>query len=122
MKDDTKQMLESSVKRIALDIEEGIEITKENIEEWNDDEQYELGDMVGGFDYIKDALDITYIINSDMTYKGAEVLVGFGGPNIWIDTRSGTVEGAWWGTKASYPYFTDSIGIDQCLEELYQCR
>lgn len=121
MKDDTQKMLESSVKRIALEIEEGIEITKDNIEEWNDDEQYQLEDMVGGFDYIKDALDITYIINSDKTYRGAEVLVGFGGPNIWIDTRSGTVEGRWWGDKASYPYFEDNIGIDECLEELYQC-
>lgn len=121
MKDDTQKMLESSVKRIALEIEEGIEITKDNIEEWNQNEQYEIGDMVRGWEYIEDALDITYIINSDKTYKAAEVLVGFGGPNIWIDTRSGTVEGNWWGDRASYPYFTDNIGIDECLEELYQC-
>jgi len=115
-KEDFTKHLES----IAKDISEGIEITKDNIEEYNDDEQYEVGDIVTGWDYIKDVLDIEYTINSDRTFKGARVLIAFGGPNIWINTLTEEVEGYWWGLNARVPYFNDEMGLGQTLEELYE--
>ncbi len=73
------------------------------------------------FDYLQDALDIEYIVASDRkTYLGARVLVAFGGPNIWINTRTKTVEGYWWPDRYSETY-TDSIGLDEALEELFNC-
>ena len=73
------------------------------------------------FDYLQDALDIEYIVASDKkTYLGARVLVAFGGPNIWINTRTKTVEGHWWGDSYAETY-TDSIGLDEALEELFNC-
>jgi hypothetical protein len=73
------------------------------------------------FDYLQDALDIEYIVSSDRkTYLGARVLVAFGGPNIWINTRTKTVEGHWWADSYSEAY-TDSIGLDEALEELFNC-
>lgn len=73
------------------------------------------------YDYLQDVLDIEYIVSSDGTYRGARVLVAFGGPNIWVDTKRGIVEGAWWMDKATAP-FTDNIGLDEALEELWNCR
>ena len=74
-----------------------------------------------GFDYLEDALDINFIVSSNGDYIGAEVLVAFGGPNIWIHTRSNTIKGYWWGDNAETSY-EDNIGLDEALEELYNCK
>lgn len=79
------------------------------------------GDECSAFDYLEDALDIEYIVNSKGEYLGARVLVAFGGPNIWVNTRTKTVEGHWWGDSA-YASFSDGIGLDEALEELWNCR
>ena len=78
------------------------------------------GEAFSAFDYLQDALDIEYIVNSKREYLGARVLVAFGGPNIWVNTRTGTVEGHWWGDSATAS-FTDAIGLDDALSELFNC-
>ena len=82
------------------------------------EELTEDGQPISGYDYLSDALDINYIINNDRTYKGGRVLVAFGGPNIWVDTARGIVEGFWWGSYAKAE-FQDNIGLDEALEETY---
>lgn len=86
-----------------------------------DDETNADGEPMSAFDYLSDALDIEYIVNGKGEYLGARVLVAFGGPNIWIDTRRGIVEGAWWGDHATAS-FTDGISLDDALSELWACR
>ena len=78
------------------------------------------GEEMNAFDYLQDALDIEYVVNSKKEYLGARVLVAFGGPNIWVDTRKGIVEGAWWGDSSSAS-FVDNIGLDDALSELFNC-
>jgi hypothetical protein len=70
--------------------------------------------------YLMDALDIEYIVSSDKSYLGARVLVTFGGPNIWINTRTKTVEGYWWG-DTHFASFDDELGLDDWLAEYYEC-
>ena len=79
-----------------------------------DDEQYTA------FDYVCEALDINYVVNSDKTYKSARILVAFGGPNIWIDTATKKIEGYWWNDYAE-AYYDDEVGLDQACEELFNC-
>jgi hypothetical protein len=81
------------------------------------DEKNSDGYDFSAFDYLQDALDIEYIVSSKGEYLGARVLVAFGGPNIWVNTRTNTVEGQWWGDSASAS-FTDNIGLDDALGEL----
>jgi hypothetical protein len=69
-------------------------------------------------DWMEDVLDIEYIVNSRREYIGARVLVGFGGPNLWINTRTSTVEGYWWGAYEEQRY-TDNLGLDDWLEEYW---
>ena len=86
--------------------------------------QYDT-DYVDGpcaYDYLEDVLDIQYIISSDKKYLGARVLVAFGGPNIWINTQTKTVEGYWWNDTCHISYPIDSLGLDEYLEELYLCN
>lgn len=80
------------------------------------------GVEISAYDYLQDALDIEYTVNSKGEYIGARVLVAFGGPNIWINTRTRTVEGYSWGDKVFAQYAGDAIGLDDALEELWNCR
>lgn len=90
-------------------------------EEWNEDRDVENEGEFSAFDYLQDALDIEYIVDRDGEYLGARVLVAFGGPNIWINTRTKTVEGYWWSDRAESS-FEDNLGLDDALEELWNCR
>jgi hypothetical protein len=81
-----------------------------------DDPEY-----ASAWDYLSDAYDIEYIVNGKGEYLGARVLVAFGGPNIWINTRTNTVEGRWWG-DSYHATFTDEIGLDEALSEMWDCR
>ncbi len=72
-------------------------------------------------DYLADALDIEYIVGGDGEYRGARVLITFGGPNIWINTRTKTVEGYWWSDNA-FASFDDTLGLDDFLSEMWECR
>lgn len=83
--------------------------------------EHENCDTISGFDYILTALDFNYILNSDRTYKGAHLLVAFGGPNIWVDTSTKTVTGGWWGDSYSATYSMDEMDIDGACEELFGC-
>ena len=105
----TDTQLSDHVKYIADKISNGFD------DETNDD-----GEPLSAFDYLQDALDIEYIVNSKKEYLGARVLVAFGGPNIWVNTRTKTIEGYWWADKATAS-FDDGIGLDDALEELYNC-
>ena len=78
------------------------------------------GEKYTAHEYLEDVYDIQWIINQDKTYRGARVLVAFGGPNIWINTQSNEVEGYWWLDKA-FATFTDNMGLNDYLEELYSC-
>ena len=76
---------------------------------------------MNAFDYLGDVLDIEYTTDSKKEYLGARVLVAFGGPNIWINTRTKTIEGHWWGDTVYANYTQDNIGLDDALAEIYAC-
>lgn len=74
------------------------------------------------FDYFSDVLDIEYRIGSDKKYRSVRLLVAYGGPNIYIDTASGSVELYWWTERASYRLTDDAVkAIDRTFEELFNC-
>ena len=72
-------------------------------------------------DLMEGVLDIEWITNNDHTYKAARLLVTFGGPNIWVNLQTNTVDGYWWGDTCKCP-FVDNIGLDDYLEELHGCK
>jgi hypothetical protein len=82
----------------------------------------EYGEMVGdAYDWLNDVLDIEFMIASDReTVLGARILVAFGGPNIWVNTRTNEVEGYWWGESAKAS-FVDNLGIGDAVADLFHC-
>ena len=78
---------------------------------------------VDGFEYINDALEVDYLITEKKDFKGASLLVAFGGPNIWIKVgyNSGTVEGHWWDESYTATYRTDFMNVYDAASERYDC-
>ena len=85
----------------------------EEITEGKEDENF-LRDFMDG------VYDIRYIVDREKRYYAAELMVAGGGPTIWVNLNTGYVEGFWGGDKVEEP-FTDNIGLDEYLEELYGC-
>ena len=72
-------------------------------------------------DYLADVLDIQYLVGSDRQYRAARILIAFGGPTAWIDTRTGMLEVTWWSAPETRPLpgaFID--GLDEYLSEMWE--
>jgi hypothetical protein len=94
------EQLERMVKNIAEDITEG----KEDVHEW-----------------MEDVYNIEWITNQDHSYKAARLLVAGGGPNIWVNLQTNTVDGYWGADKRSWG-FVDNIGLDDYLQEIHESK
>lgn len=108
------QQMKSQVDDIVKAIETGeYDFDKEVAEDYGYDEPCAAH-------YLQDILDFNYIINRDKTYRGARILVAFGGPNIWINTLDKQVAAYWGGDKYIQSYFEDKLGLDDYMEEEYK--
>lgn len=77
------------------------------------------------YDYLQDVMDFRYKINSDFELLEVQLLVAFGGPNIWVhlcNDGTGRVEGYWWGSRATSRIHSDPMGIFEACEELFEMR
>ena len=78
---------------------------------------------VSWFDWLGDnEYDIEYTIGGDKGYRGVRIMIACGGPDIYINTKSGDVELYWWNESARYPMSSDVVNmIDSIYEEIYNC-
>lgn len=103
----TKEMMKENTENMAKEL---TEIARaENIEElfqWMDD----------------NAMDITYIVDRQKRLQGAEILVEFGGPNTYVNTRESVVESYWGGdvVKAYLPQFVSDFIDDEYTSENFE--
>ena len=80
------------------------------------------GDRLQANSYMeKNVYDIEWITHQDHSYKAARLLVAGGGPNIWVNLQTNTVDGYWGCDKVEHG-FVDNIGLDDYLEELHSCK
>ena len=84
------------------------------------DEMEENGEAYDLYSYFADALDIEYTIGANGDFRGARIAVALGGPNIYVDTRRGYVEGVW-GCDHRDAFIPSEVcdEINSILEELY---
>ena len=92
---------EEQLQRMCKNIAEDITAGKEDVHEW-----------------MNDVYDIEWITFNDHKYKAARLMVAGGGPNIWVNLQTGTVDGYWWGDTCKHR-FEDNLGLDEYLEELH---
>ena len=98
-KDDCKSKLRRMCKNIADQITDG----KEDAHKW-----------------IEGVYDIEWITHQDKTYKSARLMVAGGGPSIWVNLQRNVVQGYWWGDYCEH-HFSDQIGLDEYLQEIFDC-
>ena len=98
------EQLERMVKNIALDITEPKTPTLDDAHQFMDG-----------------VYNIEWITHQDHSYKAARLLVAGGGPNIWVNLQTNTVDGYWGADKRSYG-FVDNIGLDEYLQELHESK
>ena len=72
-------------------------------------------------DWMEGVYDIEWITHQDHTYKAARLLVAGGGPNIWVNLQTNTVDGYWGCDKVEHG-FVDNIGLDDYLSESHDCK
>lgn len=91
-------------------------------------EEYAAGKMVDDdgnelslYDYLNDALDYEFTIDSRKEYKSAKIWITLGGPNVWIDTAERAVKLAWGVDREEYPLDWDICNeIDEIMQEIYE--
>jgi hypothetical protein len=69
-------------------------------------------------EWMEGVYDIEWITFRDHSYKAARLLVAGGGPNIWVNLQTGTVDGYWASDRITEP-FIDNLGLDEYLEDLH---
>ena len=90
-----------------------------------DGEEVFIGDVypVDVLEWLGDGVyDVEYTIGRDKEYRGVRLMIACGGPDIYINTKSGDVELYWWNERASYPMSRSVIDmIDSTYEEMFAC-
>lgn len=75
------------------------------------------------YDWLADALDVEYTVDSNLDYKAAKIYVTLGGPTVWVDTSERSVKLAWGTDREEYPLDWDTSGhLDEVLEDEYNAR
>lgn len=70
-------------------------------------------------EWLDGAQDIDFVCGACHEYKSARLYVAIGGPAIYIDTRTDTVEGRWVGDTVSVP--CDTKALDDALRDYWEC-
>ncbi len=74
------------------------------------------------YDYMDDILDIEYRVDRDRELRSVQVCVGWGGPNIYIDTGSRQVELYWGSSFETWPLsYEAETAVDEWAEEWWGC-
>lgn len=74
------------------------------------------------WDWAEDILDIEYRVDSHKELRSVQIMVAYGGPNIYVDTATKSVELYWWGDRASYPISYDAAAaLDDWADEYWRC-
>lgn len=87
------------------------------------DEVPEGWEQVTMYDYFADVYNERYVLDGNMEYIAVRLMIACGGPNIWVDTETGSVELYWWGDRASYPLTSSTVAeIDALASEWLDIR
>ena len=74
------------------------------------------------YNYMEDILDIDFTVNRYKEYQSCSICVGWGGPNIYIETADSYVRLYWGSTQEQYPIrYETRDQIDEWAEEYYSC-
>lgn len=87
-----------------------------------DREEYGESAELSAYDWLEGVLDIEYRVGSDGEYRSALVMIGYGGPNVYVDTKTCELLSYWWGSFESRRLPDEfCAGLDEALAEIMSC-
>ena len=97
---------------------------REEIENYYNGFEDEEGEERFLSDYLSEqALDCRFIIESNFEFRSCQVFITLGGPTVWIDTETRSLELRWGGCSESLYLDSDICdAIDEYYAEFYNCR
>ena len=113
-------MLKDHVKEIALSVSNGVLVESDDLEMY--DGEYEEGEMLGGYDWLRDAMEFKWLIDANGVLLEGQALVAYGGPNIWVHVGSNgriEVRGYWWGESETAIEMGDPMGVFEAMDDIY---
>lgn len=78
------------------------------------------GDNERFIDWVADVLDERYSLNGELRYIAVRLTLTCGGPNIYLDTDTGEIEGFWGTDHYAVPVSDDVIAaVDEWYEDIF---
>lgn len=76
------------------------------------------------YEYLTDNCGIRYTVDQDLDYVGCRICMGWGGPNIYLDTMNNEITGYWgYSNEVHIPVDKNLIDmVDEEMEYEYNCR
>ncbi len=102
--------IEKELRRMMEDIRHDLELAYEGKLKNEDGEQVDL------WEYLSDGLALDYRVDPAHIPLACRIWFCLGGPNIWVDTETESVHGAWGGNRDEI--FIDSELSDAILESM----
>lgn len=67
----------------------------------------------GAYAYFEaeDIFDIEYSIDDQLNYRGVRIMIACGGPTVYIDSKTGSVD-LFWGSEEAHYYLSPSCRDD----------
>lgn len=102
----TKEELRRMMEDIRHDLELAFEGELKNAD----------GEPIPLWEYLADGLALDYRVDPDKTPTACRVWFTLGGPNIWVDTETDSIHGAWGADREEI--YIDSMLSDDILESM----
>lgn len=111
--------LQAHIESIANGLNEGWTYEQDEYGDYRNED----GNVTSPMDYVCDVLDVRYVLNSEKECIGGELLVTFGGPNIWVKPLESKVTGYWWGDYAETTFSRESADeLNGAICEIFGCQ
>ena len=75
-------------------------------------------------EYFEDVLDVKITIDGNLKFDSVKICLTFGGPNTYLDTATGKIEG-YWGNSEFYARISEDVrnAVDDYFKNYYEaCR
>lgn len=104
---DKRALYENIMTKVGKEVRRTLNESSNDLHDYCINIATELENIVNGeseeysslMDYFDDMLNIEYTVDASKRLIGARIAVTLGGPNIFINTRYGKVEGYWGGQE-----------------------
>lgn len=85
------------------------------------EDEYEPASM---WDFVGDCYDKHFIVEADCrTYRSVQLMLAGGGPTVWLDTETATIDFHWGGDTEHYPvYYGACDEIDEIASEIWNSQ